>query len=891
VLFAGLALVKGALLWEFRSELSQAHWRIGGFEPTLLDQLAFCAFALILVTAILSLGRSCQSRGIGTVRVANGLVLCFAALFILLSFHEGDRNLLYPIQTGILSWSDLGPYLSLNLFFRPPYLAAWIGAYVLVYWLAARSGREIHAHKLTAAFAGAYVLLCLRDLPLEQARNTDLPIVVAVGAACLLGARWSRKPLTILWYAVALGWGGIFWFIVTCSASAAGPGLDHFAAVAAVLLSALLAAELISRKAGFHATWSHLAPFTLTLFVLLGMNHYPTAANHHAALAVAFSAGRYFVGEFVLAFLVMVAAWLWRRIRPHGSLLFFDFVSVLLVLTAIIDLRLAQVMGIRLSWDVLEFADSPVMVWRMAKAYLPSLAVALSVVTVVYALSVTSLGRRGRSLSVGWPSLSRQNSVCLLVVMASLLTVVGFLRVNPDKGLGESVLRVAATSTYFRNLTAPPLSADEFLMESEQLGLPIPAAGHERGSAPRTSDPLNVVFILLESTYDKHLSLFGSSEHTQPLLTQYRDRMELFPNFFCNYMGSIHARFACFTGLNPVRDYNQFTLQRVPVKSIFEVFNDQDYHCSLFYSSFFDYTGFGDFLRGRGLSEMYDAKTMPPLEGAERVSWGVQETETLAAIKSRIRKHAHDADRFFLTYIPASPHYPYDGIPATFRKHKLKQIDDMTPAYLNSLLYMDWVVSEIIREVEAVGLLDHTLIVITGDHGEMLGEDDGKMGHGWVVTPELANVPLIIMDPNRPGGHINYTVGSQVDLLPTVADLAGVRLRSDELYQGRSLHRGNSENRLIYINSYGQFGVVQQDVIGIGDRVRQSSGFGDLERFRVLNALHSSHFEATAGEQGQSADIARFDRFQESFLQNYGTMRNALRDRLEIKDSTAALSQ
>lgn len=44
-----------------------------------------------------------------------------------------------------------------------------------------------------------------------------------------------------------------------------------------------------------------------------------------------------------------------------------------------------------------------------------------------------------------------------------------------------------------------------------------------------------MVLIFLESSYNKHLSLFGSSEETQPLLSKYKDRMELFPNFFSNF--------------------------------------------------------------------------------------------------------------------------------------------------------------------------------------------------------------------------------------------------------------------------------------------------------------------------------------------------------------------
>jgi len=51
----------------------------------------------------------------------------------------------------------------------------------------------------------------------------------------------------------------------------------------------------------------------------------------------------------------------------------------------------------------------------------------------------------------------------------------------------------------------------------------------------RPARDLNVVLIYGESTYNKYLSLFGGGADTQPLLSQYKDRMELFPSFFFQF--------------------------------------------------------------------------------------------------------------------------------------------------------------------------------------------------------------------------------------------------------------------------------------------------------------------------------------------------------------------
>src|SRR5581483_9355134 len=122
------------------------------------------------------------------------------------------------------------------------------------------------------------------------------------------------------------------------------------------------------------------------------------------------------------------------------------------------------------------------------------------------------------------------------------------------------------------------------------------------------------------------------------------------------------------------------------------------------------------------------------------------------------------------------------------------------------LLYMDWVMSSLIDQLQESGILDHTLVIITADHGEMLGAKGEFVGHGWVVTPELANVPLIIMDPDHRGYRVNPTVGSQVDLPSTILDLLGIATPSGQIRQGSSLYSDAARSdRTIYLNSFRQY--------------------------------------------------------------------------------------
>src|SRR5207245_1772593 len=273
--------------------------------------------------------------------------------------------------------------------------------------------------------------------------------------------------------------------------------------------------------------------------------------------------------------------------------------------------RLLQLMGGRLDWDRLALGNSPKMIWRMARPYLPGATVAAVVLVAGYALALRGIQRWRRSSRVrmgakppaegpvadrwqGWNSTCNSQpatgddreratacgSAGLWYAMASfaLLGWLGLAVGNPDQAEGQAGVRLAQTSPWWKRMVNRTLGREEFLRAASDLGLGDFGA-EQRGFPAAARRELNVLLVFMESAYNQHLSLFGASEETQPRLSKYKERMEIFPNFFSNFASSIHARFAAFTGLYPVRDFNAFTLERVPVKSLFEVLHDHGYAC------------------------------------------------------------------------------------------------------------------------------------------------------------------------------------------------------------------------------------------------------------------------------------------------------------------------
>src|SRR2546423_15450090 len=86
---------------------------------------------------------------------------------------------------------------------------------------------------------------------------------------------------------------------------------------------------------------------------------------------------------------------------------------------------------------------------------------------------------------------------------------------------------------------------------------------------------------------------------------------------------------------------------------------------------------------------------------------------------------------FFSVYMPIAGHHPYETPQAGPFAEK-EEID----RYRNALHYTDEAVGELISGIKSRGLMDQTLLVIFGDHGEAFGQDDGNFGHTHSIWEE-----------------------------------------------------------------------------------------------------------------------------------------------------------
>lgn len=91
--------------------------------------------------------------------------------------------------------------------------------------------------------------------------------------------------------------------------------------------------------------------------------------------------------------------------------------------------------------------------------------------------------------------------------------------------------------------------------------------------------------------------------------------------------------------------------------------------------------------------------------------------------------------------------------------------------YDGEIRYVDSQIQAFVDSLKTRDLLDETLIIVTADHGDGLGEE-GYFGHPRHLHDGLVRVPLMVQIPGGITGSVE-TVASTIDVVPTVLDAAG----------------------------------------------------------------------------------------------------------------------
>lgn len=145
----------------------------------------------------------------------------------------------------------------------------------------------------------------------------------------------------------------------------------------------------------------------------------------------------------------------------------------------------------------------------------------------------------------------------------------------------------------------------------------------------------------------------------------------------------------------------------------------------------------------------------------------------------------HRKEPFFLWVHYFDPHSPYlmrkefEAQEASANQsHRFEWRDsairERTQKYDSEIRYTDHYVGKLLDALDQQGLRQSTMVVLTADHGESLGEH-GYVGHGRRLHEGILQVPLIIRHARIPAGRVIDERVSLLDVTPTILDWIGDR--------------------------------------------------------------------------------------------------------------------
>ena len=343
--------------------------------------------------------------------------------------------------------------------------------------------------------------------------------------------------------------------------------------------------------------------------------------------------------------------------------------------------------------------------------------------------------------------------------------------------------------------------------------MPERVAGRHTPATP----PQGVILILADTLRSDHLSAYGYSRSTAPVLSSMAGEGVLFRDCVAQGTWTKVSATSLLTGLYPTTHTVAEFSDRLPnsATTLAEVFRAAGY-ATLSTSSVL-FTGKFTNLH-QGFEELHERGSVSE-DGSKTAR------EYVDRLLPWLEEH-RDVPFFVFLHIfdphdPFEPHQPYNSLwadPVLAEEHEqqtnrarkfitdplLKQfgmpargelqragvdpdayISHVRDWYDGSIRGMDVEIGRVLERLRTLGLEEKTLVVFTSDHGEEFLEH-GRMFHGQTVYGELANVPLIVRQPGAvpQGLVVNDTVQS-IDIMPTILELSGLAV--PEGAQGRSL--------------------------------------------------------------------------------------------------------
>jgi arylsulfatase A-like enzyme len=305
----------------------------------------------------------------------------------------------------------------------------------------------------------------------------------------------------------------------------------------------------------------------------------------------------------------------------------------------------------------------------------------------------------------------------------------------------------------------------------------------------------HVVLISIDTCRADYLSFYGHPRKITPTIDAIARESVLFKNVVAPVPMTLPSHSSMFTGTIPpyhgVHDNLGVKLDGSSV-TLAEMLHEGGYTTSGIVSTFILDSKLGI---GQGFDTYAEYNTKTTGLTGKRLAGGRRGDDVSRWACTWL--DGHKSEKFFLFLHFFDPHTPYEP-PEPFAAAYSDNL------YAGEIAYVDQCIGRVVDKLKELELYDEALIVITSDHGEMLGEH-GETEHSYFIYESAIKVPLIFKLPGR-SKHVEVddTVGL-IDIVPTVCGLAGVVTPSQ--VQGKDLspyfnkNTGFREERYLYTES------------------------------------------------------------------------------------------
>jgi arylsulfatase A-like enzyme len=285
----------------------------------------------------------------------------------------------------------------------------------------------------------------------------------------------------------------------------------------------------------------------------------------------------------------------------------------------------------------------------------------------------------------------------------------------------------------------------------------------------------NILLITVDTLRADHVSSYGYHLKTTPNIDRLASQGARFDNAYATIPLTGPSHFSMFTGRYPQEHGARINGVAVPENSKWlalpQIVRKFGYTNAAFVSAW-PLTS-----RLTGLNRWFDHYD-EDLNRSYRVFTSMRFAEDVTPRAMEWLKQK-PKEPFFVWVHYFDPHEPYHlrqrfaspdkaGEPPAGMPQPGAEMRDRVQRYDSEVGYMDYYVGKLLQSVDELGLGDSTLVALTSDHGESLGEH-GYVGHGRRLTQNTVQVPLIFRLPGKiEAGQVIHENVTLLDLAPTL---------------------------------------------------------------------------------------------------------------------------